>query len=636
MLVEPTLIVRELLVSRGKDIAYRERFRKGVNIISGENSSGKSTLLNLLVYGLGADVSHWSEHAKLCDRVRVEVELNGKLAVFSREISDRSQQPMDIYGGSLEDAESAPISEWNRYPYKSSQSKHSFSQAIFGLLDVPELETETTGKITVHQILRLLYSDQMTPAENIFRAENFDSPTVREAIGRFLLGAYDTEIYANELRLKALRGDLQTVSGSLTSLYRILGSVKHSLTLDWAAAERTGLNQRLEGVYAEIADLEGQIQEQSSSEGEYSLEPQRDAYQRVRQLQQQLGSIDEEINSLELEVADSQLFITDLGRKIAALQDSSSTAEAVAGIRYVWCPSCFSRLPDEEDGDVCRLCKAPFDKDRMRSRIVSQMNEMRIQLEQSQALQRSRAEALNGLERRREEARGAWERAQAELQRVRRAPTTEARDRLRKLTESAGYLRREIDEIEQKAALIEQLDQLSRQKEELSAEIARLEDRNERLRASEHERLLAAYRKVANETVWFLRHDLPRQDSFERATSVNFSFEKDRISIDGQSYFSASSTVLLKNSFLCGFLFAAARESTFRHFRFAILDTLEDKGMEPERSQNFQKLLVDRSKDVAGDHQLIFATAMIAPELAHSEYVIGEFSTHDERTLAIR
>jgi predicted nucleic acid-binding Zn-ribbon protein len=635
MLFEPTLIVRELLVTRGEYIAYREHFRKGVNIISGENSSGKSTLLNLLVYGLGADVSHWSEHAKLCDRVRVEVELNGKPAVFSREISDRPQQPMDIFGGTLEEAEAAPISEWHRYPYKSSQSKHSFSQAIFRLLDVPELETETTGKITIHQILRLLYSDQMTPAENIFRAENFDSPTVREAIGRFLLGAYDTEIYANELRLKALRGDLQTVSGSLTSLYKILGTVKHSLTLEWAAAERTGLSQRLERVYADIADLEGRIQENSSSEDGYSLEPQRDAYQRVRELQQQLGSIDEEINSLELEVADSQLFITDLGRKIAALQDSSSTAEAVAGIRYVWCPSCFSRLPDEDDGDVCRLCKVPFDKDRMRSRIVSQMNEMRIQLEQSQTLQRSRAEALNGLERRREEVRGAWARAQAELQRVRRAPTTEARDRLRKLTESAGYLRREIDEIEQKAALIEQLDQLSRQKEELSAEIARLEDRNERLRASEQERLLAAYKKVADETVWFLRHDLPRQDSFERATSVNFSFEKDRTSIDGQSYFSASSTVLLKNSLLCGFLFAAARDPSFRHFRFAILDTLEDKGMEPERSQNFQKLLVDRSQDVTGDHQLIFATAMIAPELANSEYVIGEFSTHDERTLAI-
>src|SRR3954451_24208339 len=101
MLFEPTLIVRELVILRGTNEAYRAKFRRGVNIISGENSSGKSTILNLLAYGLGADITHWSEHAKLCDRVRVEVEANGKPAVFSREIAERSQQGMDIFGGTM-------------------------------------------------------------------------------------------------------------------------------------------------------------------------------------------------------------------------------------------------------------------------------------------------------------------------------------------------------------------------------------------------------------------------------------------------------------------------------------------------------------------------------------------------------
>jgi predicted ATPase len=58
MLLEPTLIVRELVVLRGGHQAYRAQFHAGINIIAGENSSGKSTLLNLLVYGLGADVTH--------------------------------------------------------------------------------------------------------------------------------------------------------------------------------------------------------------------------------------------------------------------------------------------------------------------------------------------------------------------------------------------------------------------------------------------------------------------------------------------------------------------------------------------------------------------------------------------------
>ena len=34
-------------------------------------------------------------------------------------------------------------------------------------------------------------------------------------------------------------------------------------------------------------------------------------------------------------------------------------------------------------------------------------------------------------------------------------------------------------------------------------------------------------------------------------------------------------------------------------------------------------------------HQIIFATAMISPELDNAEYVIGRKSTHAERTLLV-
>jgi hypothetical protein len=560
------------------------------------------------------------------------VEINGKPAVFARQISERSQQGMDIFGGTMIEAEGASIDAWLRYPYRGSGSKISFSQAVFQLLNVPELETETTGRITLHQIFRLLYSDQMTPAENLFRSENFDSPIVREAVGRFLFGAYDSEIYANELKLKELRNQLQEATASLRSIYLILGHVDHSLTVEWARAERSNLENRLQGLYRQISNLESR----AATEDTFSLAPQQQALQRVQGLQQQLRRVDEEVSSTQLEITDSALFILSLERKISALQDSTATAEVVAEIHYIWCPSCFSRLPEQENGETCRLCKEPFDKERTRKRIVNQMNEMRIQLEQSQHLQKDRYSRIEDLSRDREQLRLSWERARGDLQRVQSTPTSEIRAQIRELTEQSGYIRRQMEVVDERAALIQQLDALSKTKEELSASIAHLEDRNQRLRAAEQERLSKGYKRVADETVWFLRHDLPRQDSFQNPRLVNFSFEKDKISIDGQSYFSASSTVLLKNSFLVGFLFAATQDADFRHFRLAILDTLEDKGMEPERSQNFQRLLVRRSEEMKATHQLIFATAMIAPELSDSPYIVGQFSTHDNRTLAIR
>jgi hypothetical protein len=66
-----------------------------------------------------------------------------------------------------------------------------------------------------------------------------------------------------------------------------------------------------------------------------------------------------------------------------------------------------------------------------------------------------------------------------------------------------------------------------------------------------------------------------------------------------------------------------------------MLDTIEDKGMEQERSHNFQRLIVRRSKELHVEHQIIFSTAMIAPELDIPELTVGDYSTFDKPTINI-
>ncbi|GLS44198.1 hypothetical protein [Methylobacterium brachythecii] len=127
-----------------------------------------------------------------------------------------------------------------------------------------------------------------------------------------------------------------------------------------------------------------------------------------------------------------------------------------------------------------------------------------------------------------------------------------------------------------------------------------------------------------------------QQDTFEDAKFVKFSFKQDSISVDGETYFSASSRAILKSSFCLGFLAAAAKDASFRHPRFAMIDVLENMGVEAERSQNFQMLIAQTSAELPADHQIIYATAMIAPELDDETYTIGRYSTLDEPTLAFR
>ena len=116
---------------------------------------------------------------------------------------------------------------------------------------------------------------------------------------------------------------------------------------------------------------------------------------------------------------------------------------------------------------------------------------------------------------------------------------------------------------------------------------------------------------------------------------IQFGFDTNTITVDGHKYFSASSRAILKSSFFLGFFAAATKDASFRHPRFAMIDTIEDKGMEPERSHNFQNQILRVSREAKCVHQIIYATTMISPDLDDEEFLVGRFYTRDEPTLAI-
>jgi hypothetical protein len=199
----------------------------------------------------------------------------------------------------------------------------------------------------------------------------------------------------------------------------------------------------------------------------------------------------------------------------------------------------------------------------------------------------------------------------------------------------AGYLDRQIEDLNEKGRIIQLIDQVAARKNSLNDQITRLKTDNERLRAQQEKRIQRAHTLIADEVRTLLRNDLRRQDSFEKADKIEFDFSDNKISVDGHPYVSASSRVILKSSFIVGFLAAATKDPAFRHPRFVMIDTTEDKGMEPDRSRNFQNQMLRVSQEAKVDHQIIYATAMISPDLEDEQYTIGKFSTRDDPTLNI-
>lgn len=184
----PVVAVNKLIISARGETVFSADFHSGLNVIRGENSSGKSTIMDFLFFGLGGDLSDWREAALDCDEVTVEVELNGEAATIKRAVKDSKSQPMRIFLGPYLEADRSSTDGWGIYPYKRSTQKESFSQVIFRLIDMPQVPGHESSNITMHQLLRLMYSDQVTPIDHLFRAEHlgFDTGLIRQTVGDLL------------------------------------------------------------------------------------------------------------------------------------------------------------------------------------------------------------------------------------------------------------------------------------------------------------------------------------------------------------------------------------------------------------------------------------------------------------------
>ena len=78
--------INRLIITTKGQIAYDEFFHDGVNIVRGENGSGKSTIANALFYSIGGEFTDWLPEALQCDFTIVEVEINESILTLKREI----------------------------------------------------------------------------------------------------------------------------------------------------------------------------------------------------------------------------------------------------------------------------------------------------------------------------------------------------------------------------------------------------------------------------------------------------------------------------------------------------------------------------------------------------------------------
>ena len=621
-------LVRMRVLSGSKAV-YDQSFHNGVNIIRGENGSGKSTIADFIFYVLGGEFENWKSAASTCDEVQAEVvTLHGTLTL-RREVG-KAQSPIYVFFGSMKDAELHGLDGWERYPIRRSDNHRSFSQVFFKASGIPEAQSQGASNITMHQIMRLLYSDQRTPSALLFRYEPFDTREIREAVGDLLCGLSVYELYETELALRDLGKQFDEKSRRFSVLLAALPreeSLARPATIDTRVS---ALKEEYERLLAEIDQAEVYVDQ---GEVDTFSRARIKAGEAVRKSQRQLGSSEERAHVIELEVADLQKFLEYLSELYDKVGRAEGSSDIVGSIDFTHCPACLRALTDDHGDHHCVLCGAPTDPEQERSRYLQIKTDLEIQLRESRQLLEEKTSDLNHLGKNIRAFKRAYQELLSDYA-VRFQYSTSPRESfVAQRFQRLGQIDRERSELDRLRERATEIELLSAEKAELQSRVERLSDRLKSLEAASQLRRSQALTRVSEQAKNLLRRDLDRQVEFRNPQTVDVNFGDNSVLVDGELNFAESSNVIVKNSAISSLLFAACADGAFFHPRFLLLDNIEDKGMEQDRSHNFQRLITTGSITASLPHQIIFTTSMISPDLNIDEYVVGPYYTHATRSL---
>ncbi|WP_256548391.1 AAA family ATPase [Pseudomonas sp. ENNP23] len=590
--------------------------------------------MDLLAYSLGAENIRWKPQALSCSSTMVEVELNGLPVTLMREISDQSMRPISFYWGKIENAISAGPSDWERYPFKRSEQKTSFTQTLFASLGMPQAQGSGASNLTMHQLLRVLYADQPSVHSPIFRIDAFDSALTRETIGGYLCGVYIDELYNSQLKARDIEKELEKKISELRGIFNVLG--KSGQAPDIIDADN--LIQELEDKRARLFEH----LESLKSGRDLSRKEENEASKVVEGLRKRLNSakqyesvLRDGLAKVELEILDSRLFVSELQSRMQSLDESKATREYLGKLSFQFCPGCLTEIVPNENEHICHLCKSSLENENG-AQILRMRNELAIQIKESSLLLKSKEDEIARINQELPLAIQEVKKLEKEYKSISSTWSSNIEIALEQTGRELGALDEEINRAYEKQKLASVIISLQKQRDALQTELSNLKNKIEALEITQESRKNEVAKTVEKNMIRLLKLDLPLQVEFINAESIRYDFEENSVYVNGSRNFSESSAVVLRHIFHLALLTTSMELEYMRLPRFMMLDGIDDGGMEKNRSHNLQKIIVEECSTYEHPFQLIFATSEVTPEIEDSDLVVSRYFTPDSRSLDIR
>lgn len=630
------LKLNQLVVMKSGRRAYDEKFHAGLNIIYGTNGSGKSTILDFIFYAMGGNLTDWKQYAQYCETVFAEISANGIIITLKREVSKENSRPMSIYFGKLEDGLKSAADGWQRYPYARNDHSQTFSQVLFSALGLPEIPGDEGSNITMHQILRLMYVDQTTPFQRIFRSENFDPRDTREAVSELLCGIGNNDLYSKRIAFREKKKLESELGVKLTSLMRATSNLGENFNEGAFETELGNLSLRRDKLQSEVIGLHNDDID-SSQVAKSAENDRRKLYQAITKDRDTLVSIEQQIAALQFEIKDSDHFLTHLEQLLKDFDRTAVTYSAIGEVPFELCPACLQPLTDTDD-KRCHLCKETFPKDVKNTKLFELRMDIEGQIVESKRLQKKREENLEADRKSVTILKTRMSRSMKQFDELKNASVDGRTALVSEKSRELGKIDARLDELNKFTDLRKKINDIKEAKELASGEVAKLRNEIEALELAREARRRTVKTEIATQTKRVLEKDLKEHNDFEALDKFDFSFEDDWFAINGDPNIttSASGMVVVKNSLFLGMLLASLQDPQMMYPRFLLLDNVEDKGMVGDRVRNFQKAIANLMDQESLPYQIIMTTSTLNPDLERGDYIIGPSYTKENRTLKIQ
>ncbi|KAA8730183.1 AAA family ATPase [Ewingella americana] len=622
------LKLNRLVINKNGKQVYDELFHEGINIIRGEHSVGKSTILDMIFYVLGGELKKddWKYPADQCSFVNAEITINGRVITLSRHIDATGGVPhIKVYEGGY-DIAMGDVQGWIDYGPRRSNEKLSFSEVMFELFNWGQYKSNDYQNLTMHQILRLIYLSQSSDSNRIFRKEasRSDNENTRTAIAEFLLGLDDLETHSYRQNLLKYEREYELSTTELKTYFSFLGD-DADLTVEKITDKiKTKINELEQIDVKKESLLDSKVDLKNTDE--YDLATERDlALTKSQHLTTKINNKINELDSRKVEIQDCILFGKSLNYRIKSLNESQSTHESLGKISFEYCPCCFTPVIESVSDDVgCALCKSNDSTSSLEEKYIETLNELQYQSRQNEIIIKKLTEEIDYLDGYIGGVRQELHFTQNRLFEI--SLVSNQRELfLTSLIEERTQKLIEINSLQEKIDSVSKVDDLKKKRESLREDIDKCFTKIASLEAANAKRREFVNFKLSELATKVLEEDSGNEEKFKTATTLSseIDFAKDRWLINERVNYSDSSNVVKKTALHLAFLLLAIQDRECRYPRFSIMD-FECGDINEGRSRNLQKLIVSSLKD-AENYQLIMTTSKVEPSLNNDIYGVGRY-----------